>query len=137
MGPGVVLNAPGSGWSRLAAEVAAALPVSEVDGIWVFRSLRQGGREWGTAIVSRVDGERRRIYTARFVHTLKGRDRGRFESTLEEVGSGPAEALAELIGGVRRRLDEEEPTPVPPLTWFPPEPPTPGSVPSDDAARTG
>jgi hypothetical protein len=135
MGPGAVLNAPGSGWPRLADAVAAQIPVAEVDAVWVFRTLRHEGKEWGTAVISRVDGERRRIYTARYVHTLKGKERGKFESTLEEVGSGPPETAAELVTGVQRRMDDEVPTPVSPQAWF--APPVPVPPPSSGAPRQG
>jgi hypothetical protein len=123
-----VLNAPGSGWSRLAARVVAELPAAEIDGVWVFPSLRREGREWGTALVSRIDGElpeRRRIYTARFVHTLKGKERGKFEAVIEEVGSGPLATLEQLLAGIHRRLDEaaEGPKFVAPADWLPPPPP--------------
>ena len=110
----------GDGWSRLARAVADEVPPAEVDGVWVFRSIRQESREWGTAILSRVEGDRRRIYTARYVHTIKGKERGKWSAVLEEVGSGPLEAIDELIKGVERRADEEMPTPVPPSEWFPP-----------------
>ena len=113
-----VLNTPGSGWGRLAADVAGSIPVAEIDGVWVFRSIRHETREFGTAIISRVDGQRRRIYTARYVHTLKGRERGQFASTLEEVGSGPVETLDQLVAGVRKRMDDEMPEPVAPEVWF-------------------
>ncbi|MGH7701684.1 MAG: hypothetical protein ACREMO_01200 [Gemmatimonadales bacterium] len=133
MGPSGVLNAPGTGWVKLAQAAAAQLPEGEIDGVWVFRAIRQDNREWGTALLSRRDGERRRIYTARYVHTIKGKERGRFESVLEEVGSGPVEALAELLAGVRRRIDDEIPTPVPPDSWFPP----PSPAPADDPTHQG
>ena len=120
MGPGVVLNAPGSGWARLAATVAVQLPVSEVDAVWVFRALQRDGKEWGTALISRVDGDRRRLYTARYVHTLKGKERGQFTATMEEVGSGPRDALPRLLAGVERRLDDDPPTPVAPDLWLAP-----------------
>ena len=107
------------GWQHLAAAVADRIPPAEVDGVWTFPTLRQAQREWGTAVVSRVDGDRRRIYTARFVHQVKGKERGRFEATIEEVGSGPVEALAELLQDVHKRTDDEQPlTPVPPADWF-------------------
>ena len=57
----------GAGWTRLAAAVAEQIPPVEVDGVWVFSPLRHEGREWGTAVLSRVDGDRRRIYTARYM----------------------------------------------------------------------
>jgi hypothetical protein len=112
----------GEGWTRLAQAVAAEVPPAEVDGVWVFRAIRQEAREWGTAIVSRVEGERRRIYTARYVHTIKGKERGAWTGALEEVGSGPVEALDELIKGVEKRADDELPTRIPPTDWFPPAP---------------
>lgn len=115
----MILNQPGSGWSRLAGRVAAEIPVSEIDGVWQFRALRHDTTEFGTAVISRVDGGRRRIYTARYLHVLKGKERGKFDAWLEEVGSGPAETLDELLAGVRRRMEGEEPSAVPVKDWFP------------------
>jgi hypothetical protein len=109
----------GLGWPRLAAAVAEQLPPEEVDGIWLFTVLRHDGREWGTAVLSRVDGERRRIYTARYMLAIKGKDRGAFEASVQEVGSGPVEALAQLLQDARRRIDDDQPpVPVPADDWF-------------------
>jgi len=122
MPPAIVTGVPvGEAWQRLAVDVAAAIPRAEVDAVWEFRALRRGQKEFGTAVVARVDGERRdrlRIYTARYVHTIKGKERGRFECALEEVGQGPLDALAQLLAGVQRRMDDEVPTPVDPAAWF-------------------
>lgn len=119
MGTSLITPAPG-GWARLAAAVAAELPVGELDGIWAFPPLRHDRREFGTAILSRVDGARRRIYTARYVATLKGPERGAFSSAVEEVGSGPVEALALLVADAARRLDDgEPPAPVALGDWYP------------------
>jgi hypothetical protein len=118
----MILNQPGSGWGRLAGYVAGELPVAEIDGVWQFRTLKRDGREWGTALISRIDGaaqERRRIYTARFMLILKGKERGKFEAHLEEVGEGPAETLEDLLAGVRKRIEDEDPRPVPVAEWFP------------------
>jgi hypothetical protein len=127
----VILNQPGSGWARLAARVATEIPVAEIDAVWQFRALRHDGAEFGTAVISRVDGERqerRHIYTARYMHVLKGRERGKFDAWLEEVGSGPVETLDDLLAGVRRRMADEEPNPVVIKDWFPEpdEPPRAG-----------
>jgi hypothetical protein len=115
-----VTAAPDSGWGRLADAVADLVPPAEVDGVWTFRPLRHEGKEWGTAVLSRVDGDRRRIYTARYVLAIKGKERGKFEASVQEVGSGPVAALAQLLQDARKRIDDEEPpTPVPPESWFP------------------
>jgi hypothetical protein len=115
-----VTAAPDSGWGRLAGAVADLVPPAEVDGVWTFRPLRHEGKEWGTAVLSRVDGDRRRIYTARYVLAIKGKERGKFESTVLEVGSGPVEALAQLLQEAQKRIDDEHPPePVTPDAWFP------------------
>jgi hypothetical protein len=108
-----------SGWTRLAQAVAEVVPPAEVDSVWVFSPLRHEGREWGTAVLSRVDGDRRRIYTARYMLAVKGKERGKFEAAVQEVGSGPLEALSQLLRDAQRRIDDEHPPhPVAPEHWF-------------------
>lgn len=122
MGTGIVVTQPGAGpgWTRLAQAVAEVLPPSEIDGLWVFSPLRREGREWGTAVFSRVDGDRRRIYTARYMLALKGKERGKFEATVQEVGSGPVEAVATLLRDAQKRIDDDHPPlQISPDTWFP------------------
>lgn len=112
--------APDSGWARLAGVVAAVLPPAEVDGVWTFSPLRHEDKEWGTAVLSRLDGDRRRIYTARYMLAIRGKERGRFEASVQEVGSGPVTALARLLQDAHKRVDDEQPpTPVAPESWFP------------------
>ena len=111
--------ASGSGWERLAQAVSEMLPPAEIDGVWIFAPLRREDREWGTAVLSRVDGDRRRIYTARYVLAVKGKQRGKFESTIQEVGSGPMDALARVLQEAQRRIDDEHPPSSPtPESWF-------------------
>jgi hypothetical protein len=129
----------GEAWTRLAHAVAREIPPAEVDGVWVFRAIRQELREFGTAVLSRVEGDRRRIYTARYIHTIKGKDRGKFTATVAEVGSGPVETLEALIRGVEKRADDEIPSRVEPSAWFPPDPGSdaePASA-EDAASRPG
>lgn len=127
MGTGYpVIAAPepgeGAGWELLARAVAAELPVAECDGLWVFRPFRREGKEYGTAILSRRDGDRLVIYTARYAHTLKGKKRGEFTSELAVVGRGPAEALDELVALVPKRTEEDPPVRIPVSRWYPAEP---------------
>jgi hypothetical protein len=122
MGAGGALTAPsaGAGWTRLAQAVAEVVPPAEVDSVWVFSPLRHEGREWGTAVLSRIDGDRRRIYTARYMLAIKGKERGKFEAAVQEVGSGPVEALSQLLRDAQKRIDDEHPPhPVQPEQWFP------------------
>jgi hypothetical protein len=113
-GPGI-----GPGWRRLADEIGREVPRAEIDAVWVFPVIRRDGREWGTAVLTRVDGERRRIYTARYMLALKGKERGQYEWAMEEVGSGPADALAPLLHDVHKRTDDEHPPiPLPVEAWF-------------------
>jgi hypothetical protein len=121
MGTDLGVNLPGTGpgWARLAQAIAAVVPPAEVAAVWVFSSLRRDGREWGTAVLARVDGDRRRIYTARYMLAIKGKERGKFDASVEEVGSGPVEALDRLLQEAHRRIDDEQPPlSVPPETWF-------------------
>lgn len=130
---------PGEGerWERLAAWLRDQIAVEEVDGIWVFRVVRREQREFGTAVLSLVKGDRRRILTATYVATIKGKERGGFETDLREVGSGPLEALHELLALVPIRADDEDPpAAVDPTRWFPPRPEATGEagdLPADDA----
>ena len=56
----------GAGWERLAEVLRPALEQGTVDGVWVFRTMRAGPKEFGTAILTQVEGDRRRIFTARY-----------------------------------------------------------------------
>jgi hypothetical protein len=108
-----------SGWERLARAVSEVLPPAEVDGVWTFTPVRRDAREWGTVVLSRVDGNRRRIYTARYALVVRGKERGKFESTIEEVGSGPMDTVARVVQEAQRRVDDEHPpASVPPEQWF-------------------
>jgi hypothetical protein len=108
-----------SGWDRLAQAVAPVVPPEEVDAVWVFSPLRRDSREWGTAVISRVEGERRRIYTARYVLSVKGKERGKFETAIQEIGIGPIEVLTRVLQEAQRRVDDEHPPlSVSPEAWF-------------------
>jgi hypothetical protein len=108
-----------TGWERLAEAVSEVLPPAEVDEVWTFSPIRREHTEWATAVLSRVEGERRRIYTARYALAVKGKERGKFESTVQEVGSGPADALVRVLRDAQRRVDDEHPPAlVSPDVWF-------------------
>jgi hypothetical protein len=117
-GPGS-RGVPGTGWERLAQAVAEVVPPAEIDAVWIFAPVRRENREWGTAVLSRIDGERRRVYTAQYVLAVKGKQRGRFDPSIEEVGTVPLDALARVLHEAQRRIDDEHPpSPVAPEAWF-------------------
>jgi len=118
----------GEGWTRLATVVAAQVPVAELDGLWVFRPIMHEGRQWGTAVVTRIDGDRRRIYTARYMHQLKGKERGAYSAEVTEVGSGVSETLDDILAQVEHRLDDQPPVRIPVERWFPPVADPPAAV---------
>jgi len=111
----------GAGWERLAEALRPALAQGTVDGVWVFRTMRAGPKEFGTAILTQVEGDRRRIFTARYALLVKGRQRGGFEWGLDEVGAGPVTALEELLALVPARgVEDEPPVAIDVTLWFPP-----------------
>ena len=111
----------GAGWERLAEALRPVLEHGTVDGVWVFRTMHAGPKEFGTAILTQVEGDRRRIFTARYALLVKGRQRGGFEWGLDEVGAGPVTALEELLALVPARgVEDEPPVAIDVTLWFPP-----------------
>ena len=95
----------GSGWEQLARKVAEVVPSEEVDALWVFPVRRQDQKEFGTAVLTRLagdEGDRRRIYTARFMLQVKGKERGRFEADVDTM-----RAVVAFSGSVFGRLHVE------------------------------
>jgi len=111
----------GPGWARLAAAVAEAMSLEDLDGLWVFRPLRLDKKEWGTAILALLDDDGYRIVTAQYAHTIKGRERGAFTTDIREVGSGPVETLDEMVAAVPKRTDEDPPVRIAIESWYPEE----------------
>lgn len=86
------------------------MPPGEISRIWLFPPVRREGREWGTAVVARrLEGARVRVYTARYVLTTRGRERGQGKVILDEVGASPADVVDQVIRGVQERSGETEP----------------------------
>ncbi len=112
----------GPGWKELAAAVAAEIPPAEIVTIYAFRPLKRDGREWGTAVVTRrVEAtERLRVYTARYMLIVRGRERGRARVEVEEVALSPAEVLEQVMQATADRTgDPEPPAQLDRSVWFP------------------
>jgi hypothetical protein len=104
----------------VADAVGQAVPVAQVERIWLFPPVRRDDREWGTAVVARrVGPDRVHIYTASYRLVVRGRERGQAQVTVDDVGEMPDEVLAEVIRGVQQRASEEEPpVEIPAALWW-------------------
>jgi hypothetical protein len=113
---------PGPGWSDVAAAVAARMPPAEIDAIYLFRPIKRDGREWGTAVITRTGEEpsgRLRVYTARYMLIVRGKERGRSKVEVEEVALTPAEVLAQVMQATADRTgDPEPPVTIDRSTWY-------------------
>jgi len=114
-----VTTGPRIGWRRLAAAIAAEIPRGELDRVWLFPPVRQDDHEWGTAVIARrLQGNRRRIYTATYLVVARGRTQGQGRVTVEEVGESPGVIVQDVIAGVQARMaDERPPEELAPSAW--------------------
>jgi hypothetical protein len=100
--------------------VETQVPPAEIDTIYVFRPIKRQGREWGTAVVTRKapDG-RLRVYTAKYMLIVRGKDRGQSKIEVVEVALSPAEVLAHVMQAtVDRGGDTEPPVELGPAVWY-------------------
>jgi hypothetical protein len=126
-GPGAGYRPPlepgrGPGWTLLAEAVAARVRPSEIDTIYLFRPYKREGREWGTAVVTcraAEGGGRLRVYTARYMLVVRGKERGQSKIAVEETGLSPAEVIAQVMqAAAERTADSEPPVAVGPAAWY-------------------
>ncbi len=110
--PFPVTPGQGPGWAKVAEAVRAQVPPAEIESIYLFRPIKREGREWGTAVVTRKsslgDG-RLRVYTAKYMLIVRGKERGQTKVEVAEVGLTPAEILAQVMQGTADRTGETEP----------------------------
>jgi len=123
LGPGAfspLAPGQGPGWAKLAAAVEAQIPPGEIETIYVFRPIKREGKEWGTAVVTRkaADG-RLRVYTAKYMLIVRGKDRGQSKIEVVEVALSPADVLAQVMQAtVDRGGDTEPPVELGPAVWY-------------------
>jgi len=104
--------------ARFLAGIAAHVPAERVAEVHLFGAIRQGGQESGVAVVA-VDRDvppddasptRYTVYSARFRHTLKGPERGKWELTVTEEADAPLLTVDAVVRGVSRRSGESDET---------------------------
>src|SRR4051812_39868930 len=126
--------------TRFLAGIAAQVPAERVAEVHLFGAIRQGGQESGVAVVAvdRVPAlaadagadagaadaadaaddtvvtdtmpTRYTVYTARFRHTLKGPERGKWELAVKEEADAPLLTVDAVVRGVSRRSGEADET---------------------------
>jgi len=96
------------------------VPPAEIETIYVFRPIKREGKEWGTAVVTRKsDDGRLRVYTAKYMLIVRGKERGQSKIEITEVGLSPADVLAQVMQAtVDRGGDTEPPVELGPAVWY-------------------
>ena len=112
----------GPGWAKVAAAVEAQVPPAEIETIYVFQPIKRHGREWGTAVVTRKSASpdaRLRVYTAKYMLVVRGKERGQAKVEVVEVALSPADVLARVMQAtVDRGGDTEPPVELGPAVWY-------------------
>ena len=101
---------------RFMLAIAERLPGVEVIEAHFFSPRRQGGVESGVAVVAArvpVEGaephpNRYTVFSARYRHTLKGLERGKWEAVVTREADAPLVTVDEVIRGVQRRARETD-----------------------------
>ena len=112
--------------TRFFAAIAKELPFERVVEVHLFGSIRQGGMESGLAVIAvdphspapsvegdapaRLSARRFTVYTSRYRHTLKGPDRGKWETSTTEEADAPLVTVDAVVRGVSRRSGEADET---------------------------
>ena len=124
-GPGdraAVAPGRGPGWAKLAEAVAQRVPPATIETIYLFRPWKREGREWGTAVIAcRTEdgGDRLRVYTARYMLIVRGKERGQSRVEVEETALTPADVVARVMQAAADRTgDAETPVAVGPAVWY-------------------
>ena len=112
----------GPGWTKLAEAVAQRVTPSEIETIYLFRPWKREGREWGTAVVacrSPEGGDRLRVYTARYMLVVRGKERGQARLEVRETALSPAAVIERVMRTAAERTgDPEPPVALGPAVWY-------------------
>jgi hypothetical protein len=91
---------------RFLKAIAAQVPAERIAEIHFFSPIKQGGVESGVAVVVETvspDAPRMVVYSARYRLTLKGPDRGKWETNLIAEADAPLASVDAVVRGVQRR----------------------------------
>jgi hypothetical protein len=98
---------------RFLRAIAAQVPPERVVEVHLFPALRQGAIETGVAVVAEegnplASGEpgKHVVYSARYRHTIKGPERGKWEADVTAEADAPLITVEAVVRGVRDRAGE-------------------------------
>ena len=94
---------------RFLREIADRVGTASVEEVHLFPPIRQGGVESGVAVVaaSAPFQERHTVYSARYRHTLKGKERGKWEMEMTAEADAPLVTVDAVVRGVMKRAGEQ------------------------------
>ncbi|MEO8576266.1 MAG: hypothetical protein ABI556_06195 [Gemmatimonadales bacterium] len=94
---------------RFLKDIAGKVGAENVEAIHLFPPIRQGGVETGAAVIAAsVPGqERHTVYSASYRNTLKGPDRGKWESEVTAEADAPLMTVDAVVQGVMKRAGEQ------------------------------
>lgn len=94
---------------RFMKEIADRIGAALVEEVRLFPPIRQGGTESAVAIVatSAYPDPWHTVYSARYRHTLKGIDRGKWEVEVTAEADAPLVTVDEVVRGVMKRAGEQ------------------------------
>ena len=93
---------------RFLREIAEKIGAEAVEEVHLFPPIRQGGVESGVAIVAATAPcqGRHTVYSAHYRHTIKGRDRGKWEVDVTAEADAPLLTVDAVVRGVMKRAGE-------------------------------
>jgi hypothetical protein len=93
---------------RFLVAISAVVPPDRIAEIHFFQPIKQGGTESGAAVVVEQGGadERIVVYAARYRLTLKGLDRGKWETSIVAEADAPMVTVEAVVRGVQRRAGD-------------------------------
>lgn len=93
---------------RFLKDIADKIGAELVEEVRLFPPIRQAGIETGVAIVasSAQPNPWHTVYSARYRHTLKGHDRGKWEVEVIAEADAPLMTVDEVVRGVMKRAGE-------------------------------
>lgn len=94
---------------RFLKEISDRVGGDTVESVHLFPPIRQGGVETGAAVVAAQSptGERHTVWSASYRHTLKGPDRGKWETDVTPEADAPLMTVDAVVQGVMKRSGEQ------------------------------